>query len=276
MRDEYAAALIDRCRDAYPSGFNYDDDLRSVQTVADYAAPLNQFKYVHMYFAKSVMLWSRVRELLGADAESDLWSIGAGPMLDLFGWFWDQPKGAGNVIAVDALDWGAVRTSEEWRQLAAVLLPQHQYLQDVVIPKPGLAPQCSGLTTSKALSPESVANGATVILPFVLNHLLGVHSPMTQAGHEALVDWINNIRRREGRIIFADMPSTKAANFWNTLRQLFDIDAEPSVIDFSQDIKNLRNLYANDGQGGRRCSHHLADATVLVLDPSGARFLSGV
>lgn len=274
MRDELAKALIDRCAQAYPSGFTPEHDLISVQTVGTYAVPANQFKYVHMYFAKSVTLWRRVRALLGEADVPALWSIGAGPMLDVFGWFWDTPQSIEKVSAVDVLDWSAVRSSNEWAALAECLVPRHDYTHGVVIPEPTLAPQCQALDVTGMLPSKLVSDGGTVIFPFMLNHLLGVHSPMGPAGRQALVSWINEIRSRDGRIIIADMPAGKTPDFWNTVASLFEVGAQPEVLDFHQEVRELRDLYANDGQGGRRCSRFMADATVLVLDTSGARFLN--
>jgi hypothetical protein len=98
------AAAIEDFEPERSSGNLRSGDLPYAQLVSNYHAPEGQLRYVHMYAAKYIGLWSALRrELRWDDWKSrDLVSIGAGPMLGLLGWCLNEPW-PGKTYACDPL-----------------------------------------------------------------------------------------------------------------------------------------------------------------------------
>jgi hypothetical protein len=247
-------------------------DLDSVQSIADYADPVVQKKYVHMYFAKYVTLWRLVRQRVHVDPKADLYSIGAGPCLDLFGWFWDVGPSTGAVRGVDAQSWSEIHGMKEWKRLVQILVPRLSFQSKYVVPAPGSVRQASGLRGAKAYPSSNISNRGTVLFPFCLNHCFGVKDSTAWEGRKLLGAWIDDVRARGARVVIADMHQQKSTKpFWDGVRQTLGVNDLPVNLEFESEIRELAPLYEEEWH--RRCSHHMAKATVLVLDAKGARFL---
>lgn len=269
-RDDDAHALLNDCAAVY-SALVQEQDLRSNQTVANYASADGQKKYVHMYFAKQVSLWRLVRQKIGD--KGNVWSVGAGPMLDLFGWFWDRPAASPTrVVACDVLDWLHVRNLASWKALANTLIPSLEYRAGVGVPAPALLPQC-GAITAASLPATDVEDGATVLFPFMLNHVVGQNSPAGELARAALKTWVDDILARGGRVVIADFHASKAPDFWQRVQTMLGTNAVPKDdITFRDRIGEVAALY-RDPVSTRRGSNFMATATVLVIEGGNAFFL---
>lgn len=192
------------------------NDLSSTDnTVASYIAPENQWRYVHQYFAKFVGCWRWVRERVQAPNDGPVISIGAGPELCLFGWFFDVPPNPGQeVVACDVLPWTTVTASPEHLSLRADILGSAQYAKrsGVYFPQ-SIPPQCAAAGASLTpLDPNSIPTDATVLLPFVLNHLLGATQPHPDPS--SVFGWLNAARLRARRVVLVDLQWERAEDFW--------------------------------------------------------------
>lgn len=223
----YATALLADCAAAYPSSASIQDDLGSVQRVETYASREAQLKYTHMYFAKSVGLWRELRRLsLGS---GPVVSIGAGPCLCLLGWFWESAgRPDQEVVAVDALGWEHVRSLPSHSDLLAeVLGNDFTYLAGRHVPDGPPPPQVLDIGPTMAFAPEEIEPGSTVLMPFLLNHLLGVAAPVPDAPE--VFDWIRRVRMRASEVFIVDMPSDVAQGFWGHAAAGFTTLNSPKV-----------------------------------------------
>lgn len=175
-----------------------------------------------MYFAKQVGCWRVIRQRLGITDPHSLVSIGAGPLLCVSGWFWDDPtRGAECALrAYDLLDWNGVMTMPELKTLGVELyLGTSQYFAGRYIP-PGVRPPQSSVVMS-APAPISVAEiggGNVVLLPSILNHLVGGHDPLQQSDQHLLFAWLEDVRRAKNTVVIADMfYRGDTAAFWGRI-----------------------------------------------------------
>ena len=184
-------------------------------TVAVYDDPECQLVYTNMYLAKHLGCWRWLRSRLGANDATSVVSIGAGPHLCLWGWFADQPPMAGQTVhAVDALPWNAILGLPEHAAVATALFgdPGTVRVHRAYIP-PGVRPaQLQALEGLQALAATAIPEGAVVLLPFLLNHLVGATGPL--ADTTPLIHWLEAVRARARAIIIVDLPASRAANFW--------------------------------------------------------------
>ena len=222
-------------------------DLPSRGNVVDsYIAPKNQVAYSVMYFAKYVGCWSAVRELLGGAGADAVYSIGCGPMFCLMGWYFDQPPSPGDkVIALDYLPWGHVRGFASHEALLSDILSpvEPQVASGLYFPRE-LPPQCSRVIvpTSRPIDPSRIVEGATVLFPMVLNHLVGSASPMVDV--ESLVAWFRVLEQRAGRIIIVDMENGKVPELWRRLEPLTGL-RYPTEFGFSSYSGRLAPSYGD-------------------------------
>jgi hypothetical protein len=264
--------LLD-CGAVYSAGFPMNEDLGSDQTVTLYRDSVTQKKYVHMYFAKQVALWRRVRARIGMTGA--VWSVGAGPMLDLFGFFWDEPAPANHqVVACDVLSWNHVRDLASWRELADTLLPQHDYRDGVAVPSPARLPQCVDCVDLglEALSSAAVPDGATVFFPFVLNHVIGRNGTAGADARVELCAWGGDVLGRGGRVVIADLHLERAAAFWCDVQALFQTQLPAGQYTFAPGIREMGGPYPAEVRG-RRTNAAMAKATVLILQGQGGSFM---
>lgn len=273
-RDIAAKAFIAACERVYGGKHGKFEDLCGVQTIADYLPPLNQQKYVHMYFAKYVGLWRAIRQQVPGDAVEKVYSAGAGPCLDLFGWFWDIGPSQGDVVGVDPLPWSAIRTMNEWQGLVSIVIPTLTYAEPYVIPDAAAIPQCDCLQGVQAFPSAWIPNGTTVLFPFSLNHAFGLKAPADPAGRNAIAAWIAEVRSRDCRVVIADLPFQQdTEDFWKSVGQSLAVGGEPAIFFCNTSVQSLGPCYL-DGQARRRVSNYMCKATVLVLDQNGGRFVT--
>lgn len=225
--------------------------------VSTYLRADKQYAYCVMYFAKYVGCWAALREAVDARFEErspDVVSLGAGPLFCLLGWQFERPP-AGLIRAIDVLDWRAIRGLVSHRALCEdVLGTALDYREGVFFPDER-PPQCSTIRARGALDlATGVPEDATVLLPMVLNHLVGAGAPMSVA---PLASWLRELEQRAGRIVIADMPAPEAPDFWSRLRQAIPtLGDPPAPFGFEASSARFERCYppAEFGRGpeGRR------------------------
>lgn len=276
-RQTLFSALLDDCSRVYVAGSR--DLWTHENTVENYVLPENQLKYVHMYCIKSVAAWRSIRRMLGMPADGPVYSVGAGPCLCLFGWFYDAPPDAGQeVAALDVLRWEAVSSLSSFIALKEHFFAHANFSFDAPAYFPDeLSPQmkAASVTSGRAIQPEEFPVGATVLLPWVMNHLLGENLPHRQPG--AVVDWIERVRRRVKRVVVVDMPFDKSKDFWKRLWLGLGLGLPTAMheMSFVQQCREMISFY-NDGQGGRRSggrAPHFCSAAGLLGTQEGWNML---
>jgi len=136
---QHAKQLLADCAKTYKGDFSPGNDLPNTQEVSHYDTHENQQKYTHMYLGKHIALWSEIHATIPDTHDRPVISIGAGPMLDLFGWCWNSPPGDTQVVAYDALDWQGVRALPAWDALCKSVISNHTYHSGAVFPDPRYA-----------------------------------------------------------------------------------------------------------------------------------------
>lgn len=246
-----ARDLTDACAVVYGGNFAPADDLPNQQNVSHYVDPVHQQKYIHMYFAKYVGLWRAIRTQLEWD-DLPLCSIGAGPGLCAFGWFWDTPPQR-KVDLVDVLPWGTARRLPSHMALAQALLGgKHQWLVERL--DIGTPPQVAHLPSVPGYKP---AAPSTILLPFIANHIVGRQSPI--ANPQAFWNYVDNLRTRGNRVVVADIRQTNAPGLWT--------GAPARARNFAYDATWLQPAYASEGP--RRTSKTMCTASVLYTTSAG-------
>src|SRR5262249_23068427 len=149
-RDKAHAFLSAALKDLYDP--EECPELGSSQLVDDYAEPASRRTYFHYYAAKHMALWATVRRTLAWEQHESapLISVGAGPLLCLFGWCLYKPW-KGQVIEVEPLDWNPVRTNPNWRKARNHLLGDAvKSLSGYYVPGPTLPYQLEDFKGLKA------------------------------------------------------------------------------------------------------------------------------
>lgn len=237
-----AQQFLLECSSVYQTG-DQSEDLPSFQPISAYLAADAQLKYSHMYFAKSVGLWRELRQLPGLGS-GPVVSIGAGPCLCLFGWFWDSPPAATQqVMAVDALDWRHVRALPGHRALAGTLLGSgFQYFDGRHVPDGVAPPQVSGAAQTAPFLVPWVPPGSTVLAPFLMNHMLGASSPTPNPAD--VFRWLHDVGQRAQDVLIVDMPCDVAGGLWSTLGAGVRAAGQPRVLAIAS-APQLAGMYPN-------------------------------
>lgn len=249
-------------------------------TLWTYFQEVNQWKYVHMYFAKYVGCWRWVRKWLGHPAGGNVFSVGAGPCLCLMGWFFDTQQADGeSAIALDILPWAAIHGDATFGALARHVLSaaKGKYLSGVYFP-PGLPPpQSQGLQLASLsyLEPAYFPEGSTVLVPFVLNHLLGFRAPHPQPGE--VYKWLDAVRSRVERVVVVDMQhEDSTAGFWRQLSRGLGLASERHVFSFPEHVQEFAQCYPDQYSGSRRTgglSPKMYQASGLLGTADGWRYI---
>jgi hypothetical protein len=174
-RMKYARSLLKRCESSYTNCDKFEDIASADNTVATYRKRKGQKKYTHMFFAKQVSCWRRVRKMIDADNDGPVVSVGAGPCLCLLGWFWDiPPDDRQRVIAYDLLRWKFLRGYSSHKRLVREVLgpAKLSYESGRYFPEKS-PPQAEGTARRAPIAPDDIPKGSTVLLPYVLNHVVG-------------------------------------------------------------------------------------------------------
>lgn len=252
-------------------------------TVETYAPAANQWKYINMYFAKYVGCWRWVRRTLQLSADGPLYSVGAGPCLCVFGWFYDRPPAEGQTtVALDILPWNTIRSHQTFQQLLADVLGgrSHFTYKDYRFFPPQRPPQTivsGGSNAARAICSTEFPEDAIVILPFVMNHLVGATMPHPQSA--TVFSWLEDVRRRVRRIVLVDMQhDAKTEKFWNQITQGLGLGDAGGyrTFDFSAEMREFSDCYSSEFQGQRRTGikfPQLCRASGMVGERSGWRWL---
>lgn len=245
-------------------------DLGSIQRVEDYLRPENQRRYVHMYAAKHIAAWRTIRALLDwtcRDWTEPLFSIGAGPGLDLMGWGFDR-RWPGPIHALDPIPW-AVVDDPGWRAALETFAGSDPVVEAGWYVPSGEAPdQLAGVDLRRGIDLSTLPAPSTVLLPFVINHLDG-------AVRCRFVAQIERARQRGVRMVMCDAHTWRGPTWPGLLRGL-GVSDEPQPLRFQPMLDRLASLYpAQDRpyRTGRTC-RRFAEVRVLVGDAQGWYFLT--
>jgi len=264
---------------------DHPGDIDGWQVVNDYTNGVNQRKYIHMYFAKSVGCWRYLRAHTSPLQDGHVVSIGAGPCLCLLGWFFDTPPSPTfRVLGADVLSWEEIHGDASFNALRADVLGNvnFTYHSGRFFP-PTQPPQTDGLHGLEPIGPEHIPEGATVLLPFVMNHILGTrpHPEPQDVGA-----WLEAVRARASRVVLVDMQYVPEGargsthGFWTTLLGIlgFGPPTRPAgcpVFAFNAPSAEFADCY--DADNGQRRSGirypHFCTATGLVGDAQGWRYI---
>lgn len=272
-RLDLSRALVRECEIVYRTGGKAEDIASTANTIATYQNGINQLKYIHMYFAKSVGLWRQIRYTLNVPNDGAVISVGAGPCLCLLGWFYDvAPDPAQAVRPVDVLDWAQARSLPAFQALCQdVFGPRtdYAYLHGRYFPQLR-PPQAVGLPELTAFAPCEIPVGATVLVPYVLNHLIGISEP---ALGRDVGQWLEEVRQRSRRVIIADMRADRAPVMWSKLQGLLGIRQSPFVTHCSG-LATFSSVYSTRANWpARRTSQYMTGDTILVGTGEGWHFV---
>jgi len=278
--------FLSDCERAYVGS---PDDIASWDnTVLTYTSHTAQLKYVHMYFAKYVGCCRAIRRAYDMVQDGPVWSVGAGPCLCLLGWFYDEPAGSEeDVVGVDILDWKGVRDLPSYKKLVQAVVGEgtdggrRGYLAGRCFPPGEFPPQATRAAAwrehelhLRPLPAETIPVGTTVLLPFVLNHLLGGNDPTPKP--QAVFDWLEEVRARAKRVLLVDIQAEEStAGFWACVREGLGVEREPLIFTFSQEVAHFGPAYSSDYAKRRTgvFSRKMVQATFLKGNHKGWRFI---
>jgi hypothetical protein len=277
-RASLVTAFLQRSEAVYATSPN--DFAGKANTLFTYFQEVNQWKYVHMYFAKYVGCWRWVRRWLQYPVDGDVFSVGAGPCLCLMGWFFDTQQTDGqNVRALDILPWSAIQNETTFRALIRHVLngAKGKYDSNVYFPPGSPPPQSRGIQTGPLsyLDPTYFPREGTVLVPFVLNHLIGLNSPHPQPGE--VFKWLEAVRRRVKRIVVVDMQHDgSTAEFWSRISAGLGLAPQCHVFEFPELVREFAPCYSSPNYANRRTgglSSLMYQASGVLGTPEGWRYI---
>jgi hypothetical protein len=171
------------------------------------------------------------------------------------GWFWDTPPRDQDVVALDLAPWDGVRTLTEWYPLIQeVLRGVRSGAYDCPRFFPAALPPQGNLTAlgnPRAIDPAEIPEGATVLLPMVMNHLVGGVDPHPRP--DLVFSWLRDVAARTRRVIIVDMPHDRTPGFWATLWSGLGYLVPPTsrTFQFATDAAEFSVAYPNN-DGPRR------------------------
>jgi hypothetical protein len=219
-----------------------------------------------MYAGKHVAAWSALRARLGWRGldERPLVSLGAGPMLCLAGW----QLGHGphpDVHAIDVLDWSPV-TGTIGGEVLQLAVGSPRVLSGVYAPMGDGPPpaQLAHLDGIRPLQAGDIPEGATVLMPMMLNHLLeedGVPARTLLGVRQTF----RVLQERGCRIVVADLQHRKSSQLWRRLSAFSGARRLPGTLSFSRELGGMRDLYAPQ-HADYRTNPRMARLSVLAWD----------
>lgn len=254
-----AHQLLKVCEAVYRGVLTPEQDIQTKDNVVEtYADPIMQKKYVHMYFAKYVGCWRAIRKRLPISDQHKLVSIGAGPLLCCVGWHWDGTnfiEGA-TVKAYDLLGWHAVRRLPEFTSLwDQVFTGPPQYIYPRYMPDGIRPPQAAMIRDAEPICVSKIGSGKIVLLPSILNHLVGESRPVSSREQRHVFDWIESVREAGNTVVIADMlHRDNTARFWRRVTTGLGAPAGGNDLnlDFAAEARNTAQAYSFGQQGRRR------------------------
>ncbi len=251
-------------------------DLGHAQRVQDYRSAAAQKRYTHMYAAKHLGLWRAIRAHLDWDDSGRLVSIGAGPMLDAMGWCFDRPRGGRRTLAIDPLDWRHVRGHEAWHAAMRALCGRLDFLNGVYAPFGPPPPQLQALPAIRPMQASTLRRDDTVLMPFVVNHVLDDRGQVVRHAFERLGALLAHHHAQGGRLVIADYAGGDH-RLWHALLQHLGLSRiSPRTFRFQRATASFRDLYPPSISGYRTWASNPERCTAVVLaaDPvRGWRFL---
>jgi hypothetical protein len=183
-------------------------------------------------------------------------------------------------VAVEPIDWSAVRSHPEWTAATAGVCGTIAPYPRTFVPGPtlpGQLRQVHSQTQLQYLQPGTIPQGSVVLLPFVVNHLLEQGSLPANLASE-LASWLALAEQRGCRIVMADL-YTEHVNLWQQLLSACGRTNLPlDLFRFPNAMLAQAPLYPAGPIADYRTARmypQMATARVLVIDESGWRFLGG-
>lgn len=253
-----ARQFLSACEAIYRGDLSPLQDIPSrLNTVETYAQPDNQKKYVHMYFAKYVGCWRAIRKRIDADEPHRLVSVGAGPMLCCIGWHWDAPSiiDGTTVRAYDILDWNGIRNLPEFEELWNQLFNgSPNYLAPRYMPDGIRPPQTLMMSNARSISVSQIGSAKIVLLPSILNHLVGGSEPVTATEQSHVFDWIEKVRAAGNTVVIADMLHRgDTERFWRRVTSGLRAPrgSDDHNLDFAAESRDTAQAYSPSQQNRR-------------------------
>jgi hypothetical protein len=172
--------------------------------------------------------------------------------------------------AYDILDWKGIIEMPEfgafWNSIYAGKL---HYLAPRYMPDGVRPPQTAQIRGAQPIAASEIGSGNVLLLPFVLNHIVGSSEPIKVGNQHHVFDWIEKVRRTGNTVLIADMLHRgDTAAFWQ--RVTAGVGASPGSgnhnLDFSVEATATAKAYAS-GQQNRRAG--------LIPDAKKAAVLCG-
>ncbi len=276
-----ARQFLNDCKDVYGGSLTPENDIPSTaNTIDTYADTVNQKKYVHMYFAKYVGCWRAIRKKVQTTQPHNLVSIGAGPLLCAMGWLWDGAtrNDRTTVRAYDVLDWKGVRGLPTFDALWKKLVQKPaDYEARRFFPEKVRPPQTQNVGNLRSIPVAEIGSDNIVLLPFVLNHLVGLDAPVSPIDQEHVFRWIENVRRAHNKVVIADMEhKNSTADFWQRVTsglEAPDGTYQDSLV-FTAETNDIAQAYSPAYQVKRRGGFGRPQkAGVLYGDQEGWRWI---
>ena len=248
-------------------------DLRRTQPVRVYQIPERQQRYAHMYAAKHLAMWSGLRLILnwkGGESKR-LVSIGAGPLLDMMGWCWDASFRA-DKVAIDPVHWKHVLAVPAWARAVERLCGPISWSRPAYIPDGPKPSQISTIQHAKPVASKELGEGDTLLLPFVVNHLLDSSGSVDDGAIGRLAVWLKDVASRGARVAIADMHDPMDP-LWNTLLDHLGVRCRPrGNFVFAGLMDRFAELYPPNAAGYRTYTRYRNHCVARVLVHDGKRW----
>jgi hypothetical protein len=234
--------------------------LGQVQRVADYSTAAGQLTYVENYLPKQLGCWRYVRRRLQPQQlEHPTISIGAGPRLCLWGWFFDLPPPTATVTrAIDVLDWSVTRAA-----------PFAQAEQDVFggatlrvetglhFPEDFASPQCMTVPGIKPLLSAMLAEPSWILFPFLFGHMLDKDGKILVPQMALMGRRIRQLVTDGHTLIVVDKAAGSVGTnwFWSDLVEKtlgYSVPPAIPVFDFRAEAAEFAPCYQNPMDGAYR------------------------
>lgn len=253
-----------------------NDELGPSQQVVHYAARVGQQRYAHMYAAKHLALWRGLRLVLDwqGGPNKHLTSVGAGPLLDIMGWCWDRSF-PGEKLAIDPLGWEAVLGVPAWARAVDRLCGTVASRRPAYVPHGPKPSQIRAIDGAVPVFPDEFGQKDTVLLPFVVNHLLGPGGAVDDAALRRLAGWLRSAAGRGARVAVADLYPSMPELWMLLLKHLGLRPHLPGPFRFAGLAARFSPLYPANMADYRTYASapHGCTARVLVHDQGRWRFV---
>jgi hypothetical protein len=234
--------------------------LGQVQLISQYNNAAEQCLYVESYLPKQVGCWRYIRQKVHPQQLTlPTISIGAGPRLCLWGWFFDVPPPDSTIIrAVDVLDWSVTRSAPfiqaEWDVFGGATVSPETGLY---FPEDFVATQCAKLPGINPFISASITTPSWVLFPFVFGHLLDRDGKISLPQMALLGQRVRKLLAADHVLIVVDKAAgTKGADwFWTDLVERsfgYSMPQSIPVFDFAAQAAEFAACYQDPAVGAYR------------------------